>query len=249
MVVVLLFVSGTHSFSQTDAAPEGIQVVCSVRDENDQPLSNIIVVNKRTKTGSFGNSQGGFTINCLKNDTLSVTSLGYYSREITFKDSVYRKEYQLKIFLDTRVYRTATVEVFAPRDLEKIQNDINKLGYDERDYMLSGMNAARSPITFLYQQFSKRERSKRLVAEMENEDLKRDLLKELFHHYVDYNIIDLSDDDFDNFIDYINVSDDFMKRSSQYDFLIYVRDRFKDYKVYQRQKKQMREDDFNYDKD
>lgn len=238
-----------RSYAQVDTTGNKIRITCSVRDENGQPLSNVIVMNKRTRSGAFGNAGGSFTVQCLKSDTLSITSLGYYSRNITFKDSAYKAVYSLTIYLDIRIFRTATVEVFAPRDLEKIQSDIDRLGYNEKDYILSGLNAAQSPITFLYQQFSKKERSKRLAAELTNEDRKRDLLKELFHHYVDYNIIELTDEEFDDFIDYIHVSDDFMKSSSQYDFLIYVRDRFKDYKVYQRQRKQMKEDDFNYDKD
>jgi hypothetical protein len=85
------------------------------------------------------------------------------------------------------------------------------LGYDERDYMLSGINAVQSPITFLYQQFSRKEQSKRQVAYMENEDRKRELLKELFRLYVDYDIISLSDEQFDDFITYLNVSDEFLK--------------------------------------
>jgi hypothetical protein len=143
----------------------------------------------------------------------------------------------------------AAVEIFAHRDLEQIQQDINKLGYNEKDYMLSGINAAQSPITFLYQQFSKKERSKRQVAIMENDDRKRELLKELFRLYVDYQIIELNNEEFDSFVDYLNVSDEFMINSSQYDFLIYVRDRFKDYKVQLRQKKQLQGSDFEYDKD
>lgn len=249
MVSFFAFLLSLGCISQTDSIANKIQVNGKVRDENDQPLSNIIIINKRTRSGSFGKADGSFSISCLKNDTLTITSLGYHSREITFRDSLAKSEYSLKLFLETRIYRTATVEIFAPRDLEKIQNDISKLGYDERDYMISGLDAARSPITFLYQQFSKKERSKRLVAELENEDLKRDLLKELFHHYVDYQIIELDDNEFDSFIDYLNVSDDFMKRSSQYDFLIYVRDRFKDYKVYQRQRNRLKDEDYNYDKD
>lgn len=245
--LVLIFLSD-HIAAQSQHSSE-IRVSCIVLDENAQPLSNIIVVNKRTRTGTFGNSNGRFSISCFKTDTLTITSLGFYSREISFRDSIDKEEYSLKIFLETRAYSTAEVVVFAPRDLEKIQDDISKLGYNERDYMLSGLDAAQSPITFLYQQFSKKERSKRLVSQLENEDRKRDLLKELFQHYVTYDIIKLSDDEFDTFIDFIHVSDEFMKSSSQYDFLMYVKFRFKDYQVYKRQKKTMTDGDFDYDKD
>jgi hypothetical protein len=115
--------------------------------------------------------------------------------------------------------------------------------------MICGLNALASPITFLYQQFSKREESKRELARLQNEDKKRELLKDLFHHYVDYDIIQLTNDQFDEFIDFLNVSDEFMKTSSQYDFLIFVRDRFKDFKIANRKRIQFSNDDYDFDKD
>lgn len=236
-------------WSQQDSLAQQVRINCSVKDENGQRLSNLIIINKRTRTGSFGNANGTFSIQCLKTDTLSITSLGYHSRDITVRDSVLKSEYDLQIYLDIRVYRTGTVEIFAPRDLEKIQADINKLGFNEKDYMMSGVDPLNNPVTFLYMQFNKKERSRRLAAELTNEDKKRDLLKELFHHYVDYQIIDLTNEEFEEFIDFLNVSDEFLKNSSQYDFLIYVKERFKDYKVYKRQRKQMRDSDFDYDRD
>jgi hypothetical protein len=220
-----------------------------VFDEQEQPIANIIVVNQRTRKGSFGRSNGTFGIRCLKTDTISITSLGFYSRNIVLADSAEALSYRVKVYLDVRVYKIPTIEIIAPKDLEQIQKDIAGLGYNEDDYILSGLNAAASPITFLYQQFSKKEESKRMVAQLENEDRKRELLKSLFYHYVDYGIIELNNKEFDDFIDYLNVSDDFMKNSTQYDFLIYVKERFKDYKIYRRRSNTPTEDDFNYDKD
>lgn len=226
-----------------------IKVSGVLRDENDQPISNAIIINKATKKGTFGKPDGSFEVTCRRIDTLAITSLGFQTRNVCYRDSLYTYSFKLKLYLDTRTYMFYEVEVFAPRDLEQIQEDINKLGYDERDYMLSGINAAQSPITFLYQQFSRKEKSKRQAAYLENEDRKRELLKELFKLYVDYDIIALSDEQFDDFITYLNVSDDFLINSSQYDFLIFVKDRFKDYKVYIRQNTRMQPNDFNYDKD
>jgi hypothetical protein len=151
--------------------------------------------------------------------------------------------------LNERTYSYSTLNIFAPRDLEDIQKDIQSLGYNEEDYMLSGINAVVSPITFLYQQLSKKEASKRIVAELENDDRRRDLLKELFTIYVDYKIIELSTEDFDDFISYLNVSDEFMKSSSQYEFLIFVKDRFQDYQIARRNTRPLKEGDFDYDKD
>jgi hypothetical protein len=221
----------------------------TVRDERDQPVTNAIILNNRTRKGIFGKPDGTFETTCRRSDTLSITSLGYGTRTICFADSTNSTDFKFRIYLDTRYDVMPTLVFFGERDLEEIQKDIASLGYNQDDYMLSGINAAISPITFLYQQFSKKERSKRQVAIMENEDRKRELLKELFKHYVDYEIITLNDDQFDDFIDYLNVSDEFMKNSSQYDFLLYVKDRFQDYRIWMRNHSPMKSDDFNYDQD
>ncbi|MCC7502913.1 MAG: hypothetical protein IT229_10315, partial [Flavobacteriales bacterium] len=96
-------------------------------------------------------------------------------------------------------------------------------------YRVSSVDAFQSPITFLYQEFSKRERSKRLVAELRNEDRKRDLLKELLHKYVEYDIINLSNESFDDFIDFCAVPDPVIKGLSQYEFLLYVQKKYELY--------------------
>lgn len=219
------------------------------RDEMDQRISNLFVINKSEDTGIFGNPDGSFSISCDFNDTLHFGAVGFDPRTVSFKDSIVKQSYQITIYLERKVQRLAAVEIFAPRNLKQIQKDINELGYDEHDYMESGINALESPITFLYQQFSRTERSKRLVAQMENEDRKRELLKELFHHYIDYDIINLETKEFDEFVDYINVSDEFMKSCSQYDFLLYVKERYGDYKIWKRKQGLKEEEDYLYDKD
>ncbi len=77
--------------------------------------------------------------------------------------------------------------------------------------MLEGVNTFESPITALYQMFSRRERSRKLVAELENEANMGDLLKELLTKYVEADIISMDDEDFDDFIDFCAVSDDMIK--------------------------------------
>jgi len=245
--VILLFISTETTAQVRDTT--SIIVLGELRDEMDQPIPNAIIINRTNKKGSFGKPNGSFEVRCQRGDTLAITSLGFQTRYVTYTDSIYSSVFKLKLYLDMRTYMAAEVEVFAQRELEQIQQDIEKLGYNEKDYMISGINAVQSPITFLYQQFSRKEQSKRKVAYLENEDRKRELLKELFRLYVDYEIIALNDDLFDDFITYLNVSDEFLINSSQYDFLVYVKDRFRDYKIYLRQHQLMKPSDFDYDKD
>jgi hypothetical protein len=227
-------------FSQT------IRIEGRVRDPHGQGIPNAIIVNNRTKTGSFGNSSGFYSIVCEKTDTLSITALSYYTRQLCMKDSLSKGVYHPTIFLDDRTYMLPVVEFISPRDLEAIEEDLRGLGFDENQFKTANVS---NPITFLYEQFSKRERSKLEVSRMEYEDRKRALLKELFHLYVDYDIIDLTNEEFDAFIDFMHVSDEFIRQSSQYEFLIFVKEEFQQYKIWRRGRREWKEEDFNYDRD
>ena len=223
-----------------------IRIEGRVRDPHGQGIPNAIIVNNRTKTGSFGNSSGFYFIVCEKTDTLSITALSYYTRQLCMKDSLVKTVYHPTIFLDDRTYMLPVVEFISPRDLESIEEDLRGLGFDENQFKTATVS---SPITFLYEQFSKRERSKLEVSRMVYEDKKRALLKELFHLYVDYDIIDLTNEEFDAFIDFMHVSDEFIRQSSQYEFLIFVKEEFQQYKIWRRGRREWKDEDFNYDKD
>jgi hypothetical protein len=225
---------------------QSIRIEGRVRDPHGQGIPNAIIVNNRTKTGSFGNSSGYYSIVCEKSDTLSITALSYYTRQLCMKDSLLKDVYHPTIFLDDRTYMLPVVEFISPRDLEAIEKDLMELGFDENQFKKGTLE---SPITLLYEQFSKRERSKLAVARLEYEDRKRALLKELFHLYVDYDIIELTNDEFDAFIDFMHVSDEFIRQSSQYEFLIFVKEEFQQYKIWKRGSRDWKDEDFNYDKD
>jgi hypothetical protein len=128
-VFVLLF--SHFAMAQTDSTIISISVNGKIREGNDQPISNVIVINQRTKSGFFGKSDGSFSISCNKTDTLTITSLGYISRKICFKDSLQKTTYDVVVFLEERISTLNVVEIFAPRDLDQIQKDIQSLGYNE----------------------------------------------------------------------------------------------------------------------
>ena len=67
------------------------------------------------------------------------------------------------------------------------------------------------------------------VAQLRNADNMRVLLKELLHMYVEYDIINLSDESFDDFIDFCNVPETTLKDLSQYEFLVYVKKKYELY--------------------
>lgn len=208
-----------------------IKIKGRVYDPKDSETQyNLMVINQTQLAGVFGEKDGTFTLTCHKNDSITINVVGYRNTGISFRDSALKDVYQIEIPLKQIEYELKPVAVFTKRDLNEIQEDIQELGYDEEDYLMGGVDAIQSPITFLYMTFSKRERSRRKVAELENEDRRRELLKELFRRYIDADIIYLNDEEFDDFIDFCRVSDEFMKRSSQYEFCVYIKGRYYEYR-------------------
>jgi len=225
-IAILFLCASVTLFGQREV----VKVKGRVVDATDgKELLTMMAVNKNSGSGTFGDSDGNFVLLIERGDTLLVGAIGYETVSFPISKNMEGEVINKIFYLEKLVVDLPVVEIISERDLQEIQKEIEDLGYDKKDYVLSGVDAFNSPITFLYQSFSQRERSKRLVAEMKNEDRKRVLLKELFKKYVDYEIISLKDEDFDDFIDYCSVSEYFMKNSSQYDFLIYIKRRFSEF--------------------
>ncbi len=111
---------------------------------------------------------------------------------------------------------------------------------------MSGVNALQSPITFLYEQFSRREQSKRLEAELVNKDNRRELLQELFVKYVDYDIVQLKQQEFDKFAEFCDPGDELLKKWTQYEFILYVK---RQYGLFKMIPHRLDEGDYRYDLD
>lgn len=227
----LLFATVFCCFSYSSAAQNTIIISGRAFDKDDAklPLPKLMIINKRTNNGSFADAEGKFTISAKQTDTILFSAVGFNLKKICLKDSLPKKQYTIEVPMQKLQYTLKEISVFATRELSDIQKDINKLGV-KRDFSATGANVIESPITALYERFSKFGRSKQKVAEWENEDLKRDILKDLFHLYVKHDIIDLSDADFDAFIKYLNFSDEFMQSATQFELTMAIKGKYESFK-------------------
>lgn len=224
---ILFTICSFWSFSQSETVVVSGQVYGM---NNTTDLLTLFVVSQTNRTGNFGNPNGTYEIRVNRNDTILIGSIGYITQKICVKDSVVKDSIRVDVHLKQLEMYLQEVTVLAPRDLRRIYDDIEKLGYDERDDRLSGFaDPISSPITALYERYNKHAQKERLARQLINDARRRDLLKELFQKYVDANIIDLSNDQFDEFIEYINVTDEFLQNSSQYDFIIYVKMKYRNF--------------------
>jgi hypothetical protein len=193
------------------------------------PLPRMMVVNKRSGMGVVADAESKFTIQATQTDTLILSVIGYNTKKICLKDSAYKKSYYIEIEMSKLQYTLKEVSVFPTRTLNEIDKDIAMLDSTRRSRYYKEINGLESPVTYLYERFSKFGKSKQRVAEWENEDLKKDILKELFRIYVKHEIIDLNEEEFEAFIVYCNLSEEFIKSATQFELVMAIKGKYESF--------------------
>lgn len=205
-------------------------MVTAYTEQERLDLRQIMVINLHTNTGTFADADNSFVLTAFKTDTLVVSATGFNKVSLCFKDSpasvttisvlikLRRLEVQLK-----------EVDVFPIKTYDEIERERAKLNAPHATNIFQEISAFSSPITALYERFSKIEQAKRKVAMWENEDLKRAILKDLFRIYVKYDIINMSDNEFDMFINYCNFPVEFIRSASQYELVMAIKQRYERY--------------------
>lgn len=233
-----------QTFTPSSRCDSSIVVSGVVIEISGGVIPSAMAVNRESGGGVFVERDGSFLVRACPGDTLVFGAIGFYSiqREVVYE----MRSSELKIELKRLKVNVGVAEVYAPRALREILHDIEALGYDDNDFRVSGVNAMQSPITFLYEQFSKREQSKRLEAELINKDNRRELLQELFVKYVDYDIVQLKPGEFDSFAEFCDPGDEMLQNWTQYEFILYVK---RQYALYKLLPHRLDDGDYRYDLD
>lgn len=219
------------AISCTQMAGQELVVVEGQAYEKDSklPLPKLMVINKRTNQGIFADSEGKFAVKIKQSDTLIFSAVGFIFKKVSIADSVPKSNYYIKVPLEKLHYTLKEISVFANRTLNEIDKDIAELD-STKTYSFKDINGLQSPITYLYMRFSKFGRSQMKVAAWENEDLKREILKDLFRLYIKNDIIDLNEEEFDAFIKYCNLSEEFIKTASQFELVMAIKGKYENFK-------------------
>lgn len=186
---------------------------------------NMMVVNKTAGKGIFGDYRGTFEITVQKGDLIAVSVVGYQTVTFSYKDVAYKPVYEVTIYLKMLSYSSDVVEVRPVKTLEELQEERSNIAKREVP-TVTAVNVIQSPITALYIAFSHREKTKRLVADMEYEDQQDDIVREILRLYVHHDIIDLSEEEFEEFINFLNLNTEFLKTASDYELITYIKDKF-----------------------
>ncbi len=218
ILTILLLVLSNLIFAQQNE----ITLKANVVDENNNPVPFADIAFRRLQLGFSANKEGYFTAKMLKSDSLLVLKKGHVPTKVTFKDSVSRNEYNVTIILPRTPLELTEVQISAIRTHQQIREEINKL-YVRNTDLNPDARPLTNPLSYLYELLSKHEKEKRIASQLETEEAKRIVLKDLFRLYNNYNIIDLDEDEYDRFISYLNMPYSFLQQTSDYDLAVNIK--------------------------
>jgi len=213
-------------FAQCDKVFVSGRVVDTLRP---QSFYNLMVINRSTGRGIFGQPDGYFSVYVRPNDKISLSTKDYPIYEfIASPDS--NCQCQVLAYIDRLPTQIKEVVVRPLKTLEQIKEERKNLVLRETR-QVTGIEALQSPITALYQAFSKKEQNKRWIAEQKYKDDQRQVVKELLRLYVAYEIIEMEEEEFDDFIIFLNADPDFLKTAAEMELVLFIKDKFEHFKM------------------
>ncbi len=195
---------------------------------NNQRFYNLMVINLTTQQGVFGQPSGKFGVYVNPGDEIAFSVEGYDRVSIIVPESD-SCNIDTNVVLPNRVQEISSVEVRPIKSLETIREEREELSMRETR-TVTGVNVLQSPITALYERFSQKAQSKRKVAEMEHQDNINAVLKDLLRLYVSYDVVYLEEDEFESFVYFLNIDEDFLRTATDYQLITYIKDKLEHYK-------------------
>jgi len=223
LIVLLSFQTALHA--QCDQVFISGKVLDTLREQN---FFNLMVVNKSTGRGVFGQPNGHFSVYARPGDRIALSTKGYPVYEFIAKPDE-NCQCRVEAYIERLPQEVQEIVVRPLKTLEEIKEEREALALRETR-TVTGVNVLQSPITALYQAFSKKEQTTRWIAEQQYKDDQRKIVKELLRLYVAFDIIELSEADFDEFITFLNLDEQFIKTASEMELILFIKDKYEHFK-------------------
>lgn len=190
---------------------------------------NLMVINRTTGRGAFGQPDGTFSVYASNGDSISLSITGYPAVHTSVvADS--NCQFKQSFIIEGNPQEFDPVVVRPLKSLQEIREERQALALRETR-TVTGVEMLQSPITALYQAFSKKERTKRWIAEQEHKDNQLNIVRELIRTYVAYDVIELNDEEFEEFIYFLNMDEQFLKTASEMELITFIQDKFQHYSL------------------
>lgn len=199
-----------------------------VLDETTKrPVSGVSVIVAVQNVSYMTDGQGYFSLSCNKNDTMFLFFPGYRTTRFSVSDSVLQDKYGLTLYFAPLTATTSQAVIVRPKkNLDQIEKERKELGSLPRELQQPQVSLM-SPISALYELVSERAKERSKLRQQYIEDERRRVYKELFIYFNEKQMIDLPEEYFEQFIDYMGLPIDFLRESSDYEITKTILDYYK----------------------
>lgn len=182
-----------------------------------KPVADVIVANKSTSKTTLSNADGYYYISAGIKDSLVFYLIGYYPRYFYFHSAAEFNKQVLLSFLRPNVEELKEIEITA----EKLKKE------NDPHYPFNQTPAnIGSPLTFLYERYSKKYKQYRKIEALEQEKQQRRLREGRFTREFVMSITDIEEDEVDDFMKKCRFSNEFLENANDYDFILAVKKKY-----------------------
>lgn len=216
-IVFSYLLLGHEVFSQC----ESIQVSGRVIDTlNNSNFYYSVIYNKTKEKAFFGNADGTFQFKATNNDSI-IISVNGYPKEF-FKVEGKDCRFQKTVFLKFISKKLKPIILRPIRTAAEIKEERSRLAL-KTSRTVTGAEILQSPITFLYEAFSQKERNKRWLAEQRYKDRQDELISEYLRNCIMYKLISLDVSEIEQFRLFLNLDPDFFKLAADYELALHIK--------------------------
>ena len=250
LIVLFLLGTGFRSFSQFLKISDYVIIAGYVHDKQSmEPIPYVNIFVKQTRRGTITNADGYFLLKARLNDSVVYSSVAHKREYTLITDSIAEINEALVVFLEPRQYEIGSIDIIALRRYQQIKYEITNMkpiddafSYSKRNFPLrpgdidfiplseiSGPGISFSPISALYDAFSKEGKERRKLEEL----MQKDKLKDLVESKISYKkigaLLRINELETEQFINWCNFSPEFLSRINDYDFIMLLLSKYKQY--------------------
>ena len=227
ILVLLFLVSHVGSLAQVPRF-----IIGRVFDqETNKGINNATVINPRSQAMGRTNTLGAFYLDVRPGDSVIVLSPSHGRAALKWDGVTKEPQLVMKRQLSDDVINLPVLTVRAKRDAEIRKELAQILSEPEARKGLSGeeiFSLAQSPVTLLYELFSKQAKAHRKAVMISQQHRKR-MLANYRVELITQRATDLQGETIETFRDYCNFNDDFVLQATEYDLTFAVLQRYKQY--------------------
>ncbi|PQA60300.1 hypothetical protein [Siphonobacter curvatus] len=207
----------------------------ALNDSTQKPINLASVRNLRTQDVTRTNKSGTFLILARTGDQLRITCNGCDDATVSVDSTGDDIVTTVKQYVFTTEGRTLDEVQITAKSEAEIKYEIEKALKEPlaKKNMSTGqiMEMANSPISLMYELFSKRAKNLRKLGVLQQQDRKHKLAEFKYNAQVVNQVTKLDGEDLEEFMRLFPIDDDFVLQSSEYDLVQVIKANFKKYQA------------------